>query len=138
MGNVTKQKRKRWITPILIAVSLIALCNLPGPSDFFELWVDYNHYKYSNGDGTLKFTENLFKNDRFHFTRTITWPEFFKKYPNGDTTIYRNFTKNPLAFWRFGKYFFDRRYTLPYMSRKQAVENGRLKRAKGILPNETN
>jgi len=127
MENVTKKKRKRWITPLLIAVSLIALCNISGPSDFFELWVDYNHYQYSNGDGTFRFTENLFKNDRFNFRRTLINPEFFRRNPGADSTVYRNFTKNPLAFWRYGKYFFDRRYTLPYISRKQAMENGRLK-----------
>lgn len=106
---------------------MIALCNLPAPSDTFELWVDYNHYKYSNGDGSWRITENLFMNDRFNFARKLSTPIFFERDPGADSTIYRNFTKNPLAFWRYGKYFFDRRYTLPYISRKQAMENGRLK-----------
>ncbi|WP_199140530.1 hypothetical protein [Pedobacter sp. ASV12] len=31
-----------------------------------------------------------------------------------DKNIYRLFSKNPLAFWRWRMYFFDERYKLPY------------------------
>ena len=127
MIQTKKAKRYRWLVRALMPLAIVALCNLSGPSDFFELWIDYNHYKYSNGDGSWRITENLFMNDRFHFRRSLNTQKFLERYPGADTIVYRNFTKNPLAFWRYGKYFFDRRYTLPYISRKQAMENGRLK-----------
>lgn len=31
-----------------------------------------------------------------------------------DKKMYRLFSKNPLAFWRWRLYFFDERYQLPY------------------------
>jgi hypothetical protein len=114
MENVTKSKKKKWLRLVLIISGIMALCNLPGPSDFFEMWVDHNHYRFSNGDGTYTVIDNMFKNDRWRFKRKLIDPDFFAQCPHADSSMYRLFTKNPFAFWRYGKYFLDKRYTLPF------------------------
>ena len=124
-GNMKRQIGRLGLAYLL----LVGITNLPWPSDFLEMWVDHNHYKYSNGDATWLFTENLFKDGRAPFSRLLSYnPVAERRYPGRDTIIYRNFTKNPLAFWRYGKYLFDQRYTLPYISREQALK---MKAAKG-------
>ena len=102
---------------LIICTALIVLSNFFPIKTFFELFVDWNHYRLSNGDGRWRFTEIRHKGSVFHFHRTFP-DEMKKQYPGADTIFYRNFSKNPLAFWRYRDYFTDRLYTLPYKSRK--------------------
>ena len=54
MANVTKKTAtgKRLKRVLLGFLLLVGITNLPWPSDFLEMWVDADHYQYSNGDGT--------------------------------------------------------------------------------------
>jgi len=98
----------------IVFIALTVVTNIPIVSDVFETFVDEDHYRFSNGDGTWTAIDNMFKNDRWPFERKVSYPPLFARYPGADSTMYRLFTKNPLTFGRYGKYFFDQRYTLPY------------------------
>ena len=102
--------------PLGFAV-LIVLSNFFPIKAFFEIVVDEYHYQYSNGDGKWKFTERRIKGSTFNFRRTFT-EAAKREMPGADTIIYRNFTKNPFAFWRYRDYLTNPIYTLPYKSRK--------------------
>jgi hypothetical protein len=104
---------------VIVFAALTVLTNIPIVSDIAETFVDYNHYRFSNGDGTYTAVDNLFKNDRWPLRQTITNPRFFELHPSSDPTMYRLFRKNPFAFWRYGKYIRDPRYKLPYREWKE-------------------
>lgn len=114
MENVIKKIKRIAKTIGIVFATLTALTNVPVVSDILETFVDENHYRFSNGDGTYTAIDNMFKNDRWDFERKVSDSRLFSQYPNADSTVYRLFSKNPLAFWRYGKYLFDERYTLPY------------------------
>ena len=109
--------KRKHLKLIIACFVFIILSNFWPIKALFELFVDWDHYSYSNGDGRVKFTEARYKGSVFYFHRTFPEP-MKKQYPGADTIFYRNFTKNPFAFWRYRDYLTDPIYTLPYKSRK--------------------
>ncbi len=109
--NIQWKKIKTWI---LVVIFFMLLSNFPPIRYVFELFTNENHYKYSNGDGSLTKQEIPFKNSVYNLSPVV--PEKYKElYPNStDTIMYRIFWKNPLEFWRWAEYYYDKRYTLPY------------------------
>ncbi len=71
---------------------------------------DTNHYRYSNSNGIFTFIEESKGRDTAMLNR---WFSEYKKETN-DTILYRLFSKNPLAFWRYVDYFNDPKYKLPF------------------------
>ena len=74
--------------------------------------VDVGHYRYSNSNGSMTSTELMGRgfemmNNR-HINCLAARPEL------KDKQVYRLFSKNPFAFWRWRLYFFDERYKLPF------------------------
>jgi hypothetical protein len=97
---------------LFIFACAIILSNIPPFYNFFNLFLDERHYLYSNYNGSLTFSEFMSRDF-----------EMFKRRHEGcnlvrpnlkDKQIYRLFSKKPLAFWRWGRYFFGERYKLPY------------------------
>lgn len=105
---------KKYRKIIIVGTVIIFLSNVFPLAIVFRLFLDERHYRYSNYNGSLTFTE--FMNQNFdtmknrHEACKLARPDL------KDKRIYRLFTKNPLAFWRWGRYFFDERYKLPYKS----------------------
>lgn len=76
-----------------------------------KMFSDGSYYRYSNIDGSVTFAQ--FKTRDFEMMKR-RFESFTKTNKNMDTIIYRLFKKNPLAFWRWGQYFFSKRYKLPF------------------------
>ncbi len=78
----------------------------------FKNFVDERHYRYSNYNGSFTFYEFMSRDfEMMHRGHKVC----LSHRPNlKDKQIYRLFSKNPLAFWRWRLYFFDERYKLPY------------------------
>lgn len=99
---------------IIIAVSIIILCNLP-PLKWVITWFDNGDYRYSNNNGSFTYKEFQFKERDFD----MGWRGFLyfkKKCSCGDTVLYRLNRNNPFKFWRYGEYLFQEKYQLPYQS----------------------
>lgn len=90
---------------------------------------DIGVYCYSRKDDTTSFFfENGKGPERLAY---FQWKEMDIK--NGikrTDTLYRNFKINPLFFWRWKDYFFDERYTLPYISKEEVYKNAMRKNSK--------
>jgi hypothetical protein len=110
------KKLKNWIF-VLIIIMLIS--NFPPIKSVISLFTDENHYRYSNADGSFTGVDIPFKGRLYNLAPVL--PKSFKeKHPtSSDTIVYRLFWKNPLAFWRWGEYYYDKRYNLPYLSWKE-------------------
>ncbi len=108
-------KRNKKI--LLVIASIIILANTWPFAPLFTTFIDKGHYRdgyyrYSNYNGSLTFVEFMSRDfemmKRRHEGCLLSRPDL------KDKQIYRLFTKNPLAFWRWRLYFFDKRYKLPY------------------------
>jgi hypothetical protein len=96
-----------------------------------KMFSNGSFYRYSNNDGSVTFAEFKTRdfemmNRRFESHKTMT--------KNDNDTIYRLFKKNPFAFWRWGQYFFDKRYKLTYKdwSEIKAVRGNELENKTGF------
>lgn len=103
-------KDKRII--FIIASAIILLTNLPPFNQILKALVDEGHYRYSNYDGS--FTSYEFVSRNFKMVESAHRVCLRHSPALKDKKLYRLFSKNPLAFWRWGLYFFDERYKLPY------------------------
>lgn len=107
---VIKMKRIKKI--LIVIACIVILANVPPFTTLFKVFVDEKHYRYSNSNGSFTFYEFMDRNfemmKRNHKSCLLRRPEL------EDKQVYRLFTKNPLAFWRWRLYFFDERYKLPY------------------------
>lgn len=96
----------------MVMACLVVLANIPPFTPLLDIFFGERHYRYSNYNGSLTFSEfmsrgfEMMKNR--HKTCLLYRPDL------KDKQIYRLFSKNPLAFWRWRMYFFDERYKLPY------------------------
>jgi hypothetical protein len=99
---------------IIIILIIMLVSNIPPLKNVISLFMDEGYFRYSNGNGSVTFCEIPFKR-RFYNLSPIVPQKFIQLNPNSsDTIIYRLFWKNPVAFWRWGEYFYDKRYKLPY------------------------
>ena len=90
------------------------------PIDYFIS--NGSYFRYSNQDGSITFAE--FKSrDKEMMLRRFNSAKLIN--PQIDTSIFRLFNKNPVAFWRWKDYIFDDRYKFPFKSwRKIKTERG--------------
>ena len=109
------KKRKTISYSVLFAVMVI-LSNISPIHEAFSLFGDINHFRYSNLTGEFTFIEEWKGRDIAMMNR---WWVNFKKIEKKDTTLYRLFTKNPIAFWRIRTFFADPKYKLPYKNWKE-------------------
>ena len=94
---------------------MIIVSNTP-PFMYLVDWaIDLHHYRFSNASGSFTVI-NTASADMTGVK--LAFQEYIKtKHPEPrDTILYRIFSKNPLAFWRWNSYLFDERHKLPYKS----------------------
>ena len=108
---------KKYKILLKVFLAIIIISNIPGFTHFFSFFVDNKghteDFRFSNTDGGymngLDFKGPHFEGIiRLHKEYIDSFPE--KK----DKKLYRLFWRNPLIFWRWGLYFYDERYALPY------------------------
>lgn len=102
---------------IIVGIIVLVVFNLHPLRTIMEVFIDEDHYRYTNYSGSFTVSEKPFKVDR-RYPQVIKGFHAFKddKKPNSkDTILYRLFWRNPLAFWRWRGYFTEERYKLPYM-----------------------
>ena len=93
-----------------------------------KMFLDGSYYNYSNKNGSVTFTE--FKARDFEMMKR-RFESYRKKTGNTDTIMYRLFKKDPITFWRWGKYFISKRYQLPYKDWSE------IKAIRGEIENKT-
>ena len=104
---------KPWIFAITL---IILLTNLPPLKWLVSLVVDENHYCYSNNNGSFTFAEFKARDRAMMYRRYTPFRETHPELP--DTNLYRLFKRDLFCFWRWGEYFYDSRYKLPYKNWK--------------------
>lgn len=118
---------KKIIVGIILIIFLANVFPLGG---VFRLFLDEKHYRYSNYNGSLTFTVISHRNFEMLKNRHRSC---LAARPNlKDKNIYRLFTKNPLTFWRWGRYFFDESYKLPYKNWEEIKKNRETEKIKAI------
>ena len=105
-------KRNKKTITILVLIFII-MSNLPPVQSLYDLSFDEDLYRYSNCDGSVTFQEIYFKN-RDYTIAELLYSDYIKKHNEADCKFYRLFKINPLAFWRWRYYLFDKRYRLEY------------------------
>ncbi|MBN9296847.1 MAG: hypothetical protein J0I41_07535 [Filimonas sp.] len=120
-------------------VVLLVIINLPPIAAPLRTIIDDNQFRYSNADGSYTIQEHFFKARlmREPYTNKVH-QDFIKRYPGTtDTIIYRLYWRNPLCFWRWGYYLFDKRYsTFQYKNWDKIKEVRDKKEASGIKLSE--
>ncbi len=104
----------KYLKKIMVIIfTVFVLSNIWPFTDMLKVTVDGDrYYRYSNFDGSN--TSYEFKSWTFEMAKS-QHNDCLKQHPNQrDKNLYRLFSKNPLAFWRWRLYFFDERYDLPY------------------------
>lgn len=97
---------------IISAILVIILSNTSPFVWILKNSVDEKHYRYSNYNGSNTFCE--FMDLNIEMMKQVQ-KSCLANYPDQkDKNMYRLFSKNPLAFWRWRLYFFDERYKYPY------------------------
>lgn len=105
-------KMKRYKKFLITIAGIIILSNTYPFTQLLKISVDERHYRYSNYNGSFTFYEFMDRN--FEMMKS-SHDGCLSYRPNlKDKRLYRVFSKNPLAFWRWRLYFFDERYKLPY------------------------
>ncbi len=107
VNNYMKRKK------ILIVLAVIVIgSNLFPFTALLKIFVDEKHYRYSNYNGSLTFT--VFSHRDFEMLKRRHKDCQLSRPNLKDKELYRLFNKNPLAFWRWRSYFFDKEYKIPY------------------------
>lgn len=114
------------MTAILLLITILAF-NFTPLNLLFKWSVDADYYAYSNYSGTVTVTEDWYKRKLIGNVSAFAKvnPACVTKGFENDTTMYRLFSKNPLAFWRWKDYLTDERFDLPY-ARWKDIEKRRL------------
>lgn len=113
--------RKKAIKIFLWVLCVIIITNLPYITGVIAFVADEGHYRYSNSDGSSTYTE--FNNHDFDLAIRRHSSCNRLRSSKADQTLYRLFKKEPFAFWRWGRYFYDERYKLPYKDWKLIQKN---------------
>jgi hypothetical protein len=112
--------RKEFRMVAIVVLSILLISNIRPIKSIYGLLIDENHYKYSNANGSYTSMDNQFKNSYLNLDEISLLKEnIYLNLHSNDTVIYRCFKKDPFAFWRWGEYFYDKRYVLPYKSWKE-------------------
>jgi hypothetical protein len=121
MGSAITNMKKYTIL-FIIAVLLL---NLPP----MNLVLGPDDVSYSNNNGTFTFDESNASGRDYDLC--IENFEAFKSAKHRDTILYRITAINLLKFWRWGIYFVDDKYKLPYKSWED------IERIRGPIQNKT-
>ncbi len=97
---------------LISIITLIICSNIPAITPIFTLLFDQKHFKYSNYDGTCVNVEFWSRN--FEMMKRLHQVCLDEDPDQKDKKMYRLFTKNPLAFWRWRHYLVSEKYKLPY------------------------
>ncbi|MFC4263273.1 hypothetical protein ACFOWM_10315 [Ferruginibacter yonginensis] len=93
--RITKKK------VIVVSVFVVIISNLFPVYDILHLAIDEKHYRYSNGDGSITCTDEIFKSGGSCKLDSNSIKYYKQKYHREpDPIFYRLFWKNPLCFWR--------------------------------------
>ncbi|RKO69139.1 hypothetical protein D7322_23170 [Sphingobacterium puteale] len=115
LQHVTNMKKP---AKYLILISLIVgLVNLPPLRGLCDWLLDTYHYEFANSSGDFYIMAPSAEDFEGVNQR---WDQYLKKgnvLPN-DTTLYRLFSINPVAFWRYYNYF-NPIYKLPYKDKDE-------------------
>ncbi len=126
--------KKKYKIIIALIIGIVILSNTP-PAQYiiiiFERENGYYTYASKNAPNSF-YSEHLMGPwELAHFSirkDSVQFMNYLKEHPRAvNDTLYRTFTKNSLFFWHWWAYFFDKRYTLPYKSREDFIEIGRIK-----------
>lgn len=121
---------RRNIKLTILIIGIIILSNLAPFVWMFKNFVDERHYRYSNYNGSFTFYEFMDRNFQMmngSHNMCLSYRPNLK-----DKHIYRLFSKNPFAFWRWRLYFFDERYKLPYKDWKEIEKTRETEKIKDI------
>ena len=116
---------KKWI---LFILGFMLISNIPFIKGLYSITIDEKHYRYSTINGTFTFSEFM---DINYANMTKLFDRYKENNPNKDTVLYRLFSKNPLCYWRWAEYFYDKRYELPYHNWEE------IKKRRGEVPSRT-
>ena len=111
---------------MLYLMVIIALSNTYPLRGFIRMAErDNGMYSYSKNDDPkttfFEYGKDPAELVYFHLRKDS---DYIKEHPNIlKYTLYRHFRINPLFFWHWWDYFFDERYTLPYISREDVILN---------------
>lgn len=127
------RKTKLWVAAIIVLSNTFPM---RGCIIFLERDAGVYCYSFSRDNGIEDCCENWKDGtDDFRYFELLKDTAYVKEHPRILTdTVYRHFKINPLFFWHWWDYFFDERYTLPYMSREDVVKNRERKQHPEILP----
>ena len=111
-------------------IAVVIVSNIFPITGLFTFLLDQKHYRYSNYNGSSTFYEFMERDfemaKRWHHGCLLQQPDL------KDKKLYRLFSKNPLAFWRWRLYFFDERYKLPYKNWEEIEKKrGKVKETQG-------
>jgi hypothetical protein len=123
--------QKKKIVIALVVLFIIAVSNFPPIKTLIVMYErDLNYFSYSKKSDTSSFYfENGMGPSDFVYFQWKKDSNYIKEHPHAfDDTLYRNFKINPLFFWHWKDYFFDERYTLPYISEGEVYRNARSKK----------
>lgn len=118
---------KKIIVKIIL---IIFLSNLPPVYGLIRTFADWQSFRYSTYNGSVTFISFWDRNfemmQRVHKGCLVARPNL------KDKNMYRLFAKNPLAFWRWRAYFFDKEYKLPYKSWDEIKKTREAENIKGV------
>ncbi len=116
-------RKKTFKISVIVIIAIIILSNIGPMHSFVSLFANANHHRYSSSTAGFTFLEQYQGRDTAMLKKKF---DLFKK-ETSDTILYRLFSKNPLAFWRYIDYYKDPRYDLPYKDWKEIEKEHRLK-----------
>jgi hypothetical protein len=105
---------KPWVLGL---IAFIIIANVPPIKNIYHMIFDEYHYRYSNENGSFTFVEFKARDTKMMYRIMHGYKQLHPQ--SKDTTAYRLFKKNILCFWRWGEYFYDKRYKMPYKSWKE-------------------
>lgn len=115
---------------LLVIITVVIVSNIFPITGVFSFLLDQKHYRYSNYNGSATFYEFMERDfemaKRSHLGCLSYRPDL------KDKKMYRLFSKNPLAFWRWRLYFFDKRYKLPYKKWEEIYKIREIEKIKGV------
>ena len=111
-------------------ITVVIASNIFPIAGLFSFLLDEKHYRYSYANGS--FTSYEFMGRRFDSILSMHAGCLSNNDKLKDKKLYRLFSKNPLAFWRWRLYFYDERYQLPYKNWEEIEKKrGKVKETQG-------
>jgi hypothetical protein len=112
---------------LIALLGLILICNIPP----INMLLSLDDCRYSNNTGSFTFAEiNI---GGYDYNLCMNRFTDYKDQVRTDTILYRLTAMNPLCFWKYRNYLFDKKYRLPYKSWKDVEQTrGPIKNKSGF------